>query len=701
MPARRASKKQDNNTTAKNDLRDRTRSPVRRRTRGHEQAVTTPSSTRPVRHIVSKLPARVYKRWIFASIIGSLVFSWFVFPFYFDTRFVPEKLGQVSEFLFENALFKMMPNGGIFGDDFLGNISAILQPFWSSEYEQKRSPGRILRAKGVKAKYPVVLVPGITSTGLELWQGKSCAESYFRQRLWGTLTMMRFMVMDSACWIQHLKLDAKTGGDPEGIKLRPAQGLEAADFILPGFWVWARIIENLAEIGYDHNNLMMAAYDWRLDIMQLEKRDHYFSRLKAHIELLVKTRGEKVVILSHSLGSIVWYYFMKWVESGVGTEGITGGAGGRNWIEKHIHATTSIGAPYLGVPKAICMIMSGEMRDTAQMGKFETLLLDMLMSKRERLGLFRTWLGGFAMLPKGGNFVWGDGRNAETLVDAPEGVAYPLVTIREKKHDKSTSNVDEASIAKSPACNEDVKTSFTYDEIDSILSDFMPSTGYEIIKNAYSWGIASSKEMIKNDDHPSTWTNPLEARLPNAPSLKMYCFYGVSKDTERAYEYEPILDTEWRNEWHRALGEEEKLHFQRSDDINDMLIRYRIDLGRADEAKKLSTGIYHVDGDGTVPVLSTGYMCVHGWRNYRHLNPANVSITTREYPHEPSGLSLTDIRGGPKASEHVDILGNHEMTMDILKIVSGWSETGEEGAAVEERIISQIREMARKIKIPF
>ena len=66
--------------------------------------------------------------------------------------------------------------------------------------------------------------------------------------------MLRTLLMDKECWIEHLRLDILTGRDPEGIRMRAAQGLEAADFILPGFWVWARIISNLAEIGYDHNN---------------------------------------------------------------------------------------------------------------------------------------------------------------------------------------------------------------------------------------------------------------------------------------------------------------------------------------------------------------------------------------------------------------------------------------------------------------
>jgi phospholipid:diacylglycerol acyltransferase len=31
---------------------------------------------------------------------------------------------------------------------------------------------------------------------------------------------------------------------------RAAVGLEAADYVIGGYWVWGKIIENLAEIGY-------------------------------------------------------------------------------------------------------------------------------------------------------------------------------------------------------------------------------------------------------------------------------------------------------------------------------------------------------------------------------------------------------------------------------------------------------------------
>lgn len=46
-------------------------------------------------------------------------------------------------------------------------------------------PGVKLAKDGLRAKHPVVFVPGIVTGGLELWEGHACAEGLFRKRLWG------------------------------------------------------------------------------------------------------------------------------------------------------------------------------------------------------------------------------------------------------------------------------------------------------------------------------------------------------------------------------------------------------------------------------------------------------------------------------------------------------------------------------------
>lgn len=124
--------------------------------------------------------------------------------------------------------------------------------------------------------------------------------------------MMRALVLDKAGWKRHIMLDKQTGLDPPGVKLRAAQGFDAADFFITGYWIWNKILENLASIGYDPSNAFTAAYDWRLAYANLEKRDQYFSRLRGHIELATQTSGEKAVLVSHSMGSQVLFYFFHW-----------------------------------------------------------------------------------------------------------------------------------------------------------------------------------------------------------------------------------------------------------------------------------------------------------------------------------------------------------------------------------------------------
>lgn len=63
--------------------------------------------------------------------------------------------------------------------------------------------------------------------------------------------------------------------------------------------------------------------------------------------------------------------------------------------------------------------------------------------------------------------------------------------------------------------------------------------------------------------------------------------------------------------------------------------------------------------------MSLGYMCAPsgGWRKHANLyNPGHCPIVLREYKHEVS-VSKLDVRGGHKAADHLDILGNWEMTV--------------------------------------
>ncbi|GJW36071.1 phospholipid:diacylglycerol acyltransferase 1-like protein [Tanacetum coccineum] len=72
-------------------------------------------------------------------------------------------------------------------------------------------------------------------------------------------------------------------------------------------------------------------------------------------------RGEKAVIIPHSMGVLYFLHFMKWVEA----PAPMGGGGGSDWCAKHIKAVMNIGGLLLGAPKALVGLFSAEAKDIA------------------------------------------------------------------------------------------------------------------------------------------------------------------------------------------------------------------------------------------------------------------------------------------------------------------------------------------------
>lgn len=325
---------------------------------------------------------------------------------------------------------------------------------------------------------------------------------------------MKALVLDKEVWKKHIMLDKRTGLDPPLVKLRAAQGFDATDFFITGYWIWSKIFENLATIGYDPTNSFTAAYDWRLSYPNLEVRDQYFSRLKAYIETAVEFEGRKVVLASHSMGSQVIFYFFHWVESD------QGGRGGGDWVDRHVDSWINISGCMLGAVKDLTAVLSGEMRDTAQLNALAIYGLEKFLSKDERAEIFRAMPGISSMLPLGGDAIWGDLNGAPD--DQPEqGLSYG-----------SFLNFRVGANWTTPDRNFTVKDSMGY--LFNTAEDWYTDQ----IKRSYSHGVAhTSAEVEANEKDPKKWINPLETRLPRAPNLKIYCFYGVGKPTERSYYY--------------------------------------------------------------------------------------------------------------------------------------------------------------------
>ncbi|KAL5973586.1 hypothetical protein ACLOJK_030239 [Asimina triloba] len=290
-------------------------------------------------------------------------------------------------------------------------------------YHFPEPPGSKLRREGLRPLHPVVLVPGIVTGGLELWEGRPCADGLFRKRLWAG--SFNEIFKRPLCWLEHMSLDNETGLDPPGIRVRPVPGLVAADYFAPGYFVWAMLIENLARIGYEGKNIHMTAYDWRLSFQNTEVvnslhltlrltdsflvRDQALSRLKSKIELMVRTNNNKrVVVVPHSMGVLYFLHFLKWVEASPPM----GGGGGPGWCAKHIKAVMNIGPTFLGVPKAVSGIISAEAKDFAFARAMAPHVLDYdilgLQTLEYALHVVRTWDSIMSLIPKGGETIWGN-----------------------------------------------------------------------------------------------------------------------------------------------------------------------------------------------------------------------------------------------------------------------------------------------------
>ncbi|KAI0698234.1 LACT-domain-containing protein [Cytidiella melzeri] len=540
--------------------------------------------------------------------------------------------------------------------------------------------GETIAQRGLRAKHPVILIPGIISTGLESWSTEPEYRTFFRQKMWGGFSMMSQVMFNRERWMGAIMLDPITGLDPPGAKVRAAEGIDAASNFIQGYWLWSKIVENLAVVNYDTNNLHLAPYDWRLSYYNLEERDGYFSRLKATIEGFKHRHDRRVVLVAHSMGSTDWLKVMlslegyfKWIESP------THGKGGPDWVEQHIEALITIAGTHLGVVKAMSAFLSGEMKDTVQMNPAGAYVLERFFSRKERRKLFHSWSGSASMWIKGGDAVWG---NTLAAPDDPHNIDHThgdLIAFRksilEAAGDRDTFNM-------------------TASTASSWILERTPSHFQRMIAMNYSYGIERDEEVLmKNNLDHRKWTNPLEIQLPNAPTTKFFCTYGHGKETERSYWYArgPFEFDDVQSDAANPVCDNSTDCITPQAPLNLPLSRQSwidSDFTDGNVNPKIINGVKMGEGDGTVSLLSLGAMCVEGWKRPRW-NPAGMKVVTVELPHEPVP---TIPRGGGTTSDHVDILGNTALNELILKVATG------AGDEIEDRFVSNIQEYARRVQ---
>eukprot|EP01029_Cantina_marsupialis_P029544 TRINITY_DN781821_c0_g1_i1.p1 TRINITY_DN781821_c0_g1~~TRINITY_DN781821_c0_g1_i1.p1 ORF type:complete len:804 (-),score=207.62 TRINITY_DN781821_c0_g1_i1:224-2635(-) len=651
------------------------------------------------------------------SLCGVLVFWWFIV----------------------NLIITILNVGTMLPGSPLQNVSI----FDREEDQNIIKPGLKLKSEGKRFKHPVILLPGVTSGALSLWEGKKCANGHFRDLFWGGNQGMALTLLltDRRCWWEHIALKY-SNDDPDGIRLRPVQGFHYADYVFPGFWVFAKLLENFSALGLDPNSMWMANHDWRLSLENVEKRDHFFTQLKVQIELLVKHNDSKAIVFTHSYGGVLLNYFMQWVERVHGDD---------TWVDRHISDAIMAGWPAIGTPKGIAMSMSADMKDFADMNWIlQQARENFIGSDNDFLHVFRSYHSGSAMMPKGGDTMWGDETGAPddtpNMEDGTHGIMLKLkgghikdgffaedeehVDENVSKEKKTKLSLDEIKrimkkkILPNPKSNhknlneekkklinegvcsetegclgtkkptqgteesnnetnvEDTVVQCTTDDVfkpteppltsamrkkledDHLLSldetyelfeEISPIYG-EDFRSENDLRVAKSEDELCTDD-PRCWGNPLAVPLPNAPNLRIYCFYGIGKQTERSFYYKTAEDT-----------------------CSHTPIKLDLQGCKSSNETQCLNGIRYTEGDGTVPLLSLGYMCRDGWQR-KHLNPAGVKVITREYEHKPITKRLEALWEHVKdsSSEPSDIVSQHEAFLTrSLEIFSEWGAAGQQ-----------------------
>lgn len=199
------------------------------------------------------------------------------------------------------------------------------------------------------------------------------------------------------------------------------------------------------------------------------------------------------------------------------------------------------------------------------------------------------------MIPKGGDRVWGTAKGApdDGTHDEEETLVKEKIAYNEESPDATSKgqwgNKESPSFGAMLAFAEGSDMQHhTMDNSMKLLSKMAGVYYNKMLSENYTVGATlTEKEMDRTDKLATSWANPLEVRLPNAPKMKIYCLYGVGKSTERSYTYNrmsdltpPILD-------------------QRPGHVSDesgQVPNIYIDTSAHDERLGISYGIHQGDG---------------------------------------------------------------------------------------------------------
>lgn len=213
---------------------------------------------------------------------------------------------------------------------------------------------------GDYSKLSGIIIPGFASTQLRAWSILDCPYSPLDfnplDLVWLDTTKLLSAVN---CWLKCILLEPYNQTDHPECKSRPDSGLSAITELDPGYItgplssVWKEWVKWCIEFGIEANAIIAVPYDWRLSPSKLEERDLYFHKLKLTFETAHKLRGGPSLVFAHSLGNLVFRYFLEWLKLEIAPKEYM------NWLDKHIHAYFAVGAPFLGSTETIKATLSG------------------------------------------------------------------------------------------------------------------------------------------------------------------------------------------------------------------------------------------------------------------------------------------------------------------------------------------------------
>lgn len=200
--------------------------------------------------------------------------------------------------------------------------------------DKLRRSGSGLAGEHNTTRPPIFLIPGLAATRLIAWKFKACpgilSDIKIQDNVWLNLQILvQASTLDVSCMKECIALgiNQSDANDIGGCKLRPDEGLDAISSLSPdGFssemlmggtnTVYAWLIQWLAEhLGYDVSNLIGLPYDWRLTPSKMQERDGYLANMRRKLEASVSTSKLPGIVVAHSMGNLVFQYFLEWLRA--------------------------------------------------------------------------------------------------------------------------------------------------------------------------------------------------------------------------------------------------------------------------------------------------------------------------------------------------------------------------------------------------